>query len=271
MRNRLREVASISSAEAREMIEMFAQAGEHHLAFRFRSPEDVVACFTQNGYDFAAVVEECRDPQHRVPMFENLLGSTWTVGAGHVIITDIHIDGSSEQRRVEESDDFTLFRYARLFEAAAAARRRAIDNADPDEMETAFIKGVASIEAFMNGLAARWNAKQGTADLSDPNRRMSIETKIDQWMPRITGGRSFDKTSSFWAALKQVRDRRNEEGIHPKTTARIFRIDDIASHANLFRLAIAGVLVQLHLTIPLQIPSPMIRTLYAPEVSVAKM
>src|SRR5512138_1791350 len=133
MSKRLVEATSISSAESREMIEMFTQAGEHHLAFRFRSPDDVAACFKQNGYDFATVVEQCRDPREGVPMFENLLGSTWTVGAGHVIITDVHLDGTAKQRTVEESEDFTLFRYARLFEAAAAARRRAIASADSDE------------------------------------------------------------------------------------------------------------------------------------------
>jgi len=36
---------------------------------------------------------------------------------------------------------------------------------------------------------------------------------------------------------------RNEESIHPKTTARIFTLDEIALHANLFRSAIAGTLV----------------------------
>ena len=269
MSKQLIEAESISSAEAREMIEMFTQAGEHHLAFRFRSPDDVIACFKQNGYDFAAVVEECRDPRHGVPMFENLLGSKWTVGAGHVIITDVHLDGTAQQQTVEESQDFTLSRYARLFEAAAAARRRAIDNADSDEIETAFIKGVVSIEAFLNAQAANWNAKQGTPELIDSlKKRLSIETKINQWIPRITAGRSFDKTTNFWTAFKQVRDQRNEEGIHPKTTARIFSVEEIANHANLFRFAIAGMLVQLHLTIPLQIPSPIIRSLFAPDVSV---
>jgi hypothetical protein len=191
------------------------------------------------------------------------------VGAGHVLITDLHLDGTATQRRVEESEDFTLFRYARLFEAAAAARRRAIIETSSDEIETAFIKGVASIEAFLNAQAAKWNARQGMPELMDsPKKRLSIETKIDQWIPKITGGRSFDKTSNFWSAFTQVRDQRNEEGIHPKTTARIFNVDQIASQANLFRLAIAGTLAQLHLTIPLQIPSPIIRTLYAPEVSV---
>ena len=163
------------------MIEMFTQAGEHHLAFRFRSSDDVASCFKQNGYDLSAVVEQCRDPREAVPMFENLLGSTWTVGAGHVIITDVHLDGTAKQRRVEESEDFTLFRYARLFEAAAVARQRAIAETSSDEIETAFIKGVASIEAFLNAQAAKWNARQGTPELMDsPKKRLSIEKKIEQ-------------------------------------------------------------------------------------------
>ncbi len=37
--------------------------------------------------------------------------------------------------------------------------------------------------------------------------------------------------------VQQVRDLRNEEGIHPKITAQIFNADDIAIHANLFRFA----------------------------------
>jgi hypothetical protein len=113
VRKRLIEAETISTAAAQEMVEMFTQAGEHHLAFRFRSTADVESCFQQNGYDFAAVVERCRDPRENVPLFENLLSSTWTVGAGHVTITDVHLDGTTTERRVEESEDFTLFRYAR--------------------------------------------------------------------------------------------------------------------------------------------------------------
>jgi hypothetical protein len=257
----------ITAEKSQEMIFGFVRASDHtYPRDSFRSPEDVVKFFESRGYVFKELVEHCRDPRNNVPVFENLLTQTWSVGEGEVGITSIGVEGRARPLAVPESSQFTLRNYARIFEAAAKSREKAIDEKSFDELETAITKGVTSVDAFLNHCAARFNRSKGSEILKD-SRKMSVSRKIDEWIPKICSGRAFDRTASeYWKCFESLRDARNEEAIHPKETGKMFRLEDLVAYANMFRFGIAGLLIDLHLLVPVPVPAAIIRCQYAPDV-----
>jgi hypothetical protein len=215
----LRFKAKISKKLALEKVCAHAIAGNHGHHPRPRTEQDVQTFFATNGADLNAIAERCRDPNERIPLLENLIGSTWTShssGTGRASLTDRE---GKEVASVQGRGKLVQSTYWALFESACAARNRAVADSSYIDFQTAVVNGIASIEAFVNALAEAWNAKNPNEPLLDSKaNKVSFDDKIDQWIPRITGN-TFDKGDRRWSEFVKLRRIRDHLTIHPKVTA----------------------------------------------------
>src|SRR6188474_3281452 len=65
-----------------DMIQLSSCAINRERSVPLTNMDEVKAIFQAANYDFDAVVDECRDPTRPVPLFENLIGSTFFVFGG---------------------------------------------------------------------------------------------------------------------------------------------------------------------------------------------
>jgi hypothetical protein len=232
----------------------------------FPTDADVKRQFLLNRIDFDQLVEDCRSPGRPVPHYENLIGSTWqTTGGVEVALVD-RVTGD-EQHVLTGSGLVAPDNCWAIFEAACEDVQRAVARASYMDLQGAAVKGIASLEAFINARADRWNKMHPEDQLLDSRQqKVSFEDKLDIWIPRLTGGAKLDKSGTMWRDLLILRAIRDGAAIHPKAPGFGISYADLAKNVNLFRLGIAGFLFQLHLLFRVMVPRAVIRAMYAPEV-----
>jgi hypothetical protein len=135
------------------------------------------------------------------------------------------------------------------------------------DLQSAIVKGIGSLEAFINARADRWNKTHPEDQLLDSRqKKVSFEDKVDIWIPKLTGGAKLDKSGTMWRHFVALRGIRDDEAIHPKAVGFGISYRDLAKNINMFRLGIAGFLFELHLLSYVTVPRAVIRAMYAPEV-----
>jgi hypothetical protein len=249
---------------------MFAKHGNHFYNTNFRSDADVKRGYKLNNIDFQKLVEDCRDFTKHVPFYENLSGSTFTAGGG-LQVARVNMIGN-EDMVTNGPANVTLIGYWAAFELACEARERAIEKSLYTEFLTAVTQGLASIESYINYRAEIWNITHSEDRLIDSRQdKVSLDSKIDYWIPKMTGGKKLDKSKAYWENFKKLRAIRDDLAIHPKSSGYIIALNVLAEKINLFRSGVAELLIQIHLLFDERIPAIIIRAAYLPEIEVTEV
>lgn len=263
----LRYKARVSKKQAREKICAHAMFGNHGNAFRPKSIQEVQKYFLQKGIDTDELTEQCRNPQNPVPDFENLIKSTWHA-SGNVSLVDRDGEVIHEMK---EPGLFIWSSYEAHFEAACAARDRAVSEDSYSAFQECLSQGFASIEVFFNTRAKAWNKQNPKNKLVDSRtQKVSLEDKIDEWVPKISGGGKIDKTGQVWNDFKTLKKVRDDNAIHPKLPGYGISYKDFANQINAFRLGIAQLLGNIHRLLGIAIPAVIINAIYMQDVEVIR-
>jgi hypothetical protein len=262
--------AKISKEQARGKICAHAMHGNHGNSFRPSSVQEVQQYFFQSGFNTDDLTEQCRSPQSCVPVFEKPVRSTWrTCGSGTVSLVDS--DGEVIHK-MKGPGQFVWSDYEAHFEAACAARDRAVAKDSYSAFQECLSQGFASIEAFFNTQARTWNKQHPEDRLIDSRAfKVSLESKIAQWVPKMSGGAKVNKTDRVWRDFKTLENLRDEDAIHPKLPGYGIPYEDLAKHINAFRSGIALFLGEIHLLIGRPIPAVIINAVYMPDVEVIRV
>lgn len=265
---RLRYKPRISLKKSRDKIAVFGMYGDHGYTPRPKSPREVAILLASLGCDPNRAAEICRDYRQPVPHLQNLLGSTWTVSDG----ADVQvIDNRTGQvvANVSGPGTVTLSTYLAQFEMACAARDRAVQKSSYADLQTAITHGIASVEAYIAELVKDWNLRHPDDQLLDTrSAKVSLDDKIDLWIPKMSGGATLIKGDQRWSEFVVLRRIRDDETIHPKRGAQAMSLVKLVRLIDAFRLGIAGMLGQLHLHFGQPLPSAIISAVYMPDVEV---
>ena len=100
---------------------------------------------------------------------------------------------------------------------------------------------------------------------------MSLEAKIDEWIPKISNGARVEKNNIVWQRYKSLKKIRDDDAIHPKLSGQGVAYSDLAYQINTFRLGIAQLLGNLHILVGMPVPSVIINAIHAPDVEVVEI
>lgn len=265
----------ISPKEAEKMVWAFIHHGNHsrYEQMKGHPKKTIEKWFAENGQPLPRVISKCRVFfTTAVPFVENFIGSTWTIladgqGNAKASITK----GFRSEPEMEVDGPGTIgVDYASKFESACRARDKAIDGASLDELHTAIIKGVASIESYVAHRVDIWNHSLVVdVRLTDSKgAKVSFEEKIKNWIPIMTGGAKLDLGGAMWVDFMFLQSIRDNDAIHAKKFAHGASFADLASALNKFKTGIADFLLQLHIIFGEASPRVVIRARFFPEVYV---
>jgi len=264
----LRFKPKLPKRSAKKMIVAFARYGNHYHNIVFKSDADVERALAARGIDFERLAERCRDPKASVPMFENLVGSTAT-HLGSATISRVDNNTGGIDLETNQPGQLVLYGYWATFETAVRALRRAVLQVSYAEFHSAVVQGVASIEGYINYRADVWNSLHPEDQLLDSRHsKVSLDDKVDKWIPKMTGGKRLYKGDQEWNHFRIIRRIRDDEAIHPKASGYSISLDELADRINMFRAGIAGLLIQMHGLFGEKVPRVVIRAAYAPDVEV---
>jgi hypothetical protein len=262
----------LSKKQAKDKICAHAMFGNHSKTFRPKSPREVQAYFLRKGVNTDKLVEESRNYKEPIPDFENLVRSTWRTslsGSGSVSLIDSDAETVFEMK---EPGLFIWSNYEAHFEAACDARDRAVTEDSYSAFHECLSQGFASIEAFFNAQAKVWNEQHPEDRLIDSRtQKVSLESKIDEWVPKMSGGRKIDKTGQVWNDFKTLKRIRDDSAIHPKLVGQGISYKEFAIQINAFRLGIAQLQANLHCLLGLPVPGAIINAIYMPDVEVVEV
>jgi len=258
----------ISKKLAIEKICAHAMYGNHGNIFRPKSKKEVYIYFKSKGINPFELAESCRNPKNKVPEFENLLGPTWEA-MGVVSLVDNR--NGEEVFKMKGPGKFIWSTYEAHFEAACASRDRAVKESSVAALNECLSQGFSSIEAFLNTQSRAWNKLHPEDKLIDSvTHKVSLETKIDDWAFKMSGGGKIIKTGKVWNDFKTLKKIRDELAIHPKQPGYGISLGDLAKHINAFRFGIALFLGNLHRLLNKPVPALIINAIYTPDVEVAQ-
>lgn len=252
-----------------DMILMMAKYGNHGHNQRFVSDADVKRFFQLNGYYWDDLVQTCREPKEIIPIIENLIGSTWRVSpsARAAIVTGAATDKEEEITSVEGPGTLTTSTYLQLFENAMDSFNRCVERASFGDFQSCVSNGIASIDAYIAHRVWLYNSDYPCEQLLDSKEsKVSQDTKIDEWIPKMSNGKRLDKSKANWQNFRRLRAVRDEWAIHPKRPAFSISDQQFGELLNLFRSGVAGLLRDLHLLFNERIPCRIIRCAYLPDI-----
>ena len=266
--HRLQYRAKISAKQASDKILAHTQFGNHGQGLRPNDEGELNAYFGRLGINPSDVIEECRDPSRTAPDFENVIDSTWiTSGAGVAAIDD----NGDVVAEAEGPSQLIASTYQNHFEAACSARDRAVSEGSVAAFHECLSQGFASIEAFLNTEVTRWNKRLTHAPLLDSEDfKVSLEAKLIDWLPILSGGKQLDRTGHSWNDFKKLKKLRDEHAIHEKQPAHSISYKKLAKNIDCFRFGIAQLLWDMHLLLGQTVPAVIINAVYTPDVEVVK-
>ena len=280
MRKKLIADDWLSAREARELIFHFIRWGEHSYHYlRQLTNRSIEAELAMRGYDLSKQVSELQNNPYRcIAEFENLLaGGTYeiTVSPGAKVTASLNVDGVEITRRDVEEHSVLRQAHSADFLAACNARDVAIQKLSFDNFYTSVSKGFSSIEAYFSLRVAVYNNH-----CKDPAKRLeekrpkggfvSLDEKIKDWLPIMTGVNLDISKSPGWADYKYLRKIRNDVVIHPKPDAGLSTLDELADGINRFRYGVGGLMFVLHQSFKEPAQSSIIRAMLYPTVRVVK-
>jgi hypothetical protein len=264
----LRYKGKIPKKQAADKIMLYASFSKIGMPLKLKTRKQVVAFYAAQGIQFESVVELCRNPQNQVPHFENLITSTWNAhpGDGQIALVD---DNLNEQVQVQGAGVIEFSSYEAHFRAACKARDRAVSEGAVEGLMECLSPGFASIESFLSWRASLWNETRPNDTLQDSREtKVSLEDKIKDWIPKITGGREIPRDGQLWMDFKYLKGLRDNFVIHPKKHAYAFSYKEIARSLNSFRSGLADLLGRTHCLMGIPVPSIVINAVTWPDVEV---
>ena len=226
--------------------------------------------FQSNGLYWDNLVQKCREPKEIVPFFENLIGSTWKVSGGGraAIVTEATTDKETEITSVNGPGELTTSTYLQLFENAVNNLNRCLESASFGDFQSCVSNGTASIDAYIAHRAFLYNSAYPCEPLIDSKEsKVSQDTKFDEWIPKMSGGKKLDKSGLNWSHFKRLRANRDDLAIHIKKPAFSISYCELGELLNIFRSGIAGLLLDLHLIFGERVPCNIIRYAYLPDIN----
>lgn len=251
------------------MILMMAKHGNHGVRYKFVSDADVKRFFQAGGMYWDELVQHCRNPNELIPIVENIVRSTWKVSGGGkaAIVTGAATEEEKEIASVRGPGELTSSTYLQLFENAVDSLQRCMGSASFGDFQSCVSNGIASIDSYIAYRAWLYNSGNPAEPLIDSKEnKVSQDTKIDEWIPKMSGGKKLDKSGVNWNHFKRLRAVRDNLAMHVKQPALGISSQDLCELLNLFRSGIAGLLVDLHLLFSERIPCNIIRNTYLPDI-----
>lgn len=255
----------ISERAACNMIVQMAMYGNHYndIYHNIKTVTDVREHYRKNGMDFNVVVNKCRDFRYHVPIYENLLGAQRTIQGCALSKVD-HITGDYKEI-VSGDGTYNEADYWALFDLSYEDFEHALEAAKYERFLSAVNSGMASIETFLNHqYFVRMHTKSDSEVL-----KKDIETKVDEWIPLLTGKR-YDKGGRDWAAFKKLKSLRNEHFQHRKSVASGITFLQLVDLLNEFKYGICRILMEFHKIFAYRCPTIIIRCSYYPEIIYVK-
>ncbi len=256
--------------DTHEMILMMAKHSDHGYRQNFNSDADVKRFFRANGHYWDDLVQKCRKLDEPIPLLPvNLLGGTWRISPGvrGAIVTGAATNEEIEVASVEGPGILITSNYLQLFENAVENFHKCMGSTSFGDFQSSISNGVASIEAYIAHRAWLYNSRQPSEKLVDSKEnKVSFDTKIDEWVPKMSNGKKLDKSGQKWRDFKRLRAVRDELAIHIKQPSLGIEYQEFGELLNLLRSGIAGVLLDLHLLFSEPIPSRIIRYAYLPDI-----
>lgn len=266
--HRLQYRAKLSANQAADKILAHARFGNHRQSFRPNDEGELNAYFARLGINPSDVIEECRDPSRTAPDFENAIGSTWITSGDGVAVIDDNGDVVAE---AEGPGQIIMSTYQNHFEAACSARDRAVNDSSVAAFHECLSQGFASIEAFLNTAVTSWNKRLTHAPLLDSEDcKVSLEAKLIDWLPILSGGKQLDRTGHSWNDFKKLKKLIDEHAIHEKQSAYSMSYKKLARNIDCFRFGIAQLLWDMHLLLGQTVPAVIIDAVYEPDVEVVE-
>lgn len=260
--------ALISEREAKDMIWTFIRHGDHSRrnVMSGAPNKSIELWFADQGEPFHRLIPRCRNYfKTQVPFVENLIGSTWALMGNNCDARLTLAVPNSSGHQIEVTGPGKIgVDYSSKFESACKARNAAIEEASLEELHTAIVKGIASIESYIGYKANSCNL---SATLSDSgNTKVPFDQKIKNWVPIMADGRALDLSGRMWQDFIFLREIRDNDAIHAKKIAQGYSFSDLALTINKFKTGIADLLLQLHIVFQEPAPRSVIRARYFPNV-----
>lgn len=271
MAHELRYRQKISFKKSMDKIWAYAVWGEHRYEPRPQTFREVAQFFLDRNVNPNIVAERCRDYTEIVPYFQNLIGTTWTaVGEGGFAIFDKRTGKVVEE--FEGPGQIVLSMYQALLEEACKERDRTVEEESYSALHSALVKGIASMEAFLNDRAQEWNDIHPDDRLIDSKQnKVSFDDKLKVWIPKMTQGLKLDFGDDRWRHFRELRKIRDDQAIHPKKSSHVVSYAQLAETVNKFRTGIVGMLIQFHLVFYVLAPAVVINAFYMPDVEVIEV
>ncbi len=268
---KLERKKKISSKQSYGLIMMVAKHSniDKNLRTKLTTDDEVKKFFEQHNINFDELIEKCRDYYGKnVPLIENLAPSTAKAeiqGRGSITYRD---NSTGKELKLEESGIIETSAYWSSYEKANEEINGAVESANWADFKSAIVDGVSSIEGYINYKAEQWrfkNPKDQSIDVKQ--RKLSLEDKIDNWIPIITGKKLY-KNTKCWSNFKILLSIRHDKKVHSKESSQSITYKELAELINRFSTGIAGLMLQLHLIFGDRIPRIIVRGYYSPDVEV---
>jgi len=261
----------ISKKQAINKIKVYAMWGENQKEPRPKSKKEVAQLLLSKNINPDKFAELCRDYKKPIPLFENILGPTWTVSKGGKVQV-IDKDDNQVIDEVEGPGQITLSNYQELFISAAKAKNLSVEESSYSTYYTAIVFGISAIEAYLNMRASKWNKSNPNDLLEDTKeKKVSLEHKIENWIPAMCNGNKVQKNIKEWSYFKELKKIRDDKVIHQKESSSGIDYYNLAELINKFRYGIAKLLGQIHLCFGQAIPACIINSVYYPDVKVIEI
>lgn len=239
----------------------------HQLKCDLTNEERVKEFYRVNGCNFEVVVEEARrwSPglPPTVPLLDIRTWNSFTLGGDSGSVAGIKRGGDDFLVKFEgESGHVVLTEYLDIFENAVKELERSVEGDNHRAFLTALSDGIASIEGYINYQAGQTGGQQYK---DSEQEKVSFETKINEWIPQLTGAK-LDKSGATWSHHQELRRIRNGYQAHPKMHLYGITYSEICRRMNLFRTGIAGLLFDLHIAFSKLVPGQVIQARCLPDI-----
>ena len=268
---RFQRLANLSKSAAKSMILEMAFYGNGRQDESFTTEEQVCKFFVSHGTTIEYVINECRIWPRLVPLFENVFRGAVFPGAG-ARVSRVRLSDGKEDAIVDGPGFASKSYYWPQFASAWDSLQKAIDESSILAIHPAIVSLLSSIDSYIAYRVELWNNHHPESCLVDSkSKKVPFDDKIDSWIPQMSGGRRFDKSTRIWSAYRELRKVRDDEAIHLKGGALGASLSRLASIINLVPYGICRFLMELHRIFNEPIPAQIIRGAHAPDVEIIEV
>lgn len=220
----------------------------------FNAISDIAGYLNARGKSIPECAEEMMSYSEPPKYFFNLIGPTWH-GNGVKVSRVDQVTG--EEKEILSGDgQYHTANYWAKFDQSKADFERAILEANHELLFSAFSKGQASIENFLNTLPIP-GIKASSVDVKLKKAYLKKWPKADWYTVR---------DMDPWASFIVIKAVRNKHETHNKEVSSGFTYEEIHAHFNLFPIGISKTLFQLHKIAGVKCPASIIRSSYHPNI-----